>query len=271
MDPTLFATLRIQWTAGSSFAARDAASGPLRVVISESLANALWPSQRAVGRRLRLDLFNGITPEVIGVVRDIHLMDPRTPVRPIAYLADARFPSETRDVLIRTSGDPASIVPAMRVVLSDLDPSVPLSRAAPLTELVDGALASDRFTALLLSAFAILALSLGAIGVFGVISNDVSRRRREMAIRMALGARRGAVVRLVLKQALARAFWGIGFGMALALLFARSMQSLLFGVAPNDAASLVSVALLLCGVTTVATLVPTLQATRSSLGWLREG
>ena len=254
-----------------TFDRRDAAGGTTRVVISESLATALWPRQRAVGRRLRLDLFNGITPEVIGVVRDVHLMDPRTPARPLAYLADARFPSDTRDVLIRAEGEAASVVPAMRTILSDLDPSIPLSQATPLVDLAERAVASDRFTALLLSAFAMVALSLGAIGVFGVISNDVARRRREIAIRMALGARRGAVVRLMSKQALARACLGIGVGTVLALVFGRSMQSLLFAVSPTDPASFLGVGLLLCSVTAVATLLPAMDATRSSLASLREG
>ena len=202
--------------------------------------------------------------EVIGVVRDVHLMDPRTPVRPIAYLSDARFPSDTRDVVVRVNGDPGSIVPSMRSVLAALEPDVPLYQITTMPDLVDRTIASDRFTTFLLSVFAGVALLLGGVGVFGVISSDVARRRKEIGIRMALGARASTVIVMMVKQALVRAAIGVGAGSALALVAAYSMRSLLFGVAPNDPISFLLVATALLGLTTVSTLIPAVQALRSS-------
>jgi len=141
-----------------------------------------------------------------------------------------------------------------------------------LGQLVDRAVASDRFTTFLLSAFAALALLLGCVGVFGVISSEVAGRRREIGIRMALGAGTSAVIRMMLTRALSRALWGVGAGSVLALLLAYSMQSLLFGVAPNDPASFLIVAMLLFCLAAVATIIPTVQAIRSCpLIALREG
>ena len=236
------------------------------------MADALWPRQDALGHRLHLDLYNGITVEVIGIVRDVYLMDPRTPVRPIAYLSDSRFPSDTRDVVVRVNGDPGAVVPSLRSVLAALEPDVPLYQVTTMPDLVDRTVASDRFTTFLLSAFASVALMLGGVGVFGVISSDVARRRKEIGIRMALGARTSVVIVMMIKQALVRASVGVAAGSALALVAAYSMQSLLFGVAPTDPLSFLLVATALLGLATVATLIPAVQALRSSpVRSLREG
>jgi predicted permease len=271
VDRALFQTLRIPVLRGRTFDSTEAAGMP-QVVISESMSDALWPRQDAVGHRLHLDLYNGITVEVIGIVRDVYLMDPRTPVRPIAYLSDTRFPSDTRDIVVRVNGDPGVLVPSLRSVLAALEPDVPLYQATTMPELVDRTVASDRFTTFLLSAFAGVALLLGGVGVFGVISSDVARRRKEIGIRMALGARTSVVILMMVKQALLRASVGVAAGSALALVAAYSMQSLLFGVAPTDPLSFLLVATALLGLATVATLIPAVQALRSSpVTALREG
>jgi predicted permease len=271
VDTAVFQTLRIPVLRGRTFDSDEAAGTP-HVVISESMADALWPRQDALGRRLHLDLYNGITVEVIGIVRDVYLMDPRTPVRPIAYLSDARFPSDTRDVVVRVNGDPAAMVPSLRSVLAALEPDVPLFQVTTMPDLVDRTVASDRFTTFLLSAFAGVALLLGGVGVFGVISSDVARRRKEIGIRMALGARTSVVILMMVKQALLRASAGLAAGSALALAAAYSMRSLLFGVAPTDPLSFLLVATALLGLATVATLIPAVHALRASpVTSLREG
>ncbi len=271
VDTALFQTLRIPVLRGRTFDSAEAAGTP-HVVISESMADALWPRQDALGHRLHLDLYNGITVEVIGIVRDVYLMDPRTPVRPIAYLSDARFPSDTRDVVVRVNGDPGAMVPSLRSVLAALEPDVPLFQVTTMPDLVDRTVASDRFTTFLLSAFAGVALLLGGVGVFGVISSDVARRRKEIGIRMALGARTSVVVLMMVKQALLRASAGVAAGSALALAAAYSMRSLLFGVAPTDPLSFLLVATALLSLATVATLIPAVQALRASpITSLREG
>jgi ABC-type antimicrobial peptide transport system permease subunit len=272
VDSTIFRTLRIPLIRGSGFDETKTATSPIRVVVSESLADALWPRQNAVGHTIRLELYNGIVAEVVGVVGDVHIVDPRTPVRPIAFLPDSRFPSDTRDIVVRVQGDAASIVASLRRALADLEPNVPLYQAAPLADLVDRTTASDRFITFLLAAFAAIALVLGGVGVFGVIAGDVSRRRKEIGIRMALGARAPVIFGMMLERTLVPAMWGVGAGCVLAAAIAYSMRSLLFRVAPHDTASFVGVSALLLALAAFATLIPTRHAIHASpLDALREG
>jgi predicted permease len=271
VDTAALEALGVRLIAGAFFDGTER-QGPARALVSRGLAQSFWPTGEAIGRRVRLDMYGTLTAEVIGVVDDVHLMDPRTPVRPIVYLPAARFPFAVRDVVIRTSSTIGSVVPPLRSILSELDPSLPIYAVATMPELVDTALATDRFTTLVLIAFAVAALALAAVGVFGVLAGDVTRRRREIGIRMALGAGRARVVFLLLRASLRRAAAGIGAGTALAILLARGMSSLLFGVEPTDPVSLLSVAGLVFLVAAAATMAPTLQAIRRSpLSVLREG
>jgi predicted permease len=271
-DAALFNTLRIPVVRGRVFDSSESITGPPRIVISESLARALWPGQDAIGRRLHLDLYNGIAGEVIGVVSDVHLMDPRTAPRPAAYLSNARFPDDTRDVVVRVSGDADLMGSALRRTISEVDPDATVYQIVGLPQLVAGSVAGDRFTTFLLSLFAAIALALSGIGVFGVISGDVALRRKELGIRMALGARTRDVLWMMLKQALARAAAGVACGGVVALALARSMRSLLFGVGPADPLSFLTVAIIVFGLASVATLIPAIRAIQSSpLVTLREG
>jgi putative ABC transport system permease protein len=271
VDTAALEALGVRLITGAFFDGTER-QGPARALVSRGLAQSFWPTGDAIGRRIRLDMYGTLTAEVIGVVDDVHLMDPRTPTRPIVYLPAARFPFPVRDVVIRTASTSGSVVPALRSIVSELDPSLPVYAVATMPELVDTALASDRFTTLVLVAFAVAALSLAAVGVFGVFAGDVTRRRREIGIRMALGAGRARVVLLLLRASLQRAAAGIGAGTALAILLARGMSSLLFGVKPTDPVSLAAVAGLVFLVAAAATMAPTLLAIRRSpLSVLREG
>ena len=272
VNGTLFESLRIPVRAGTTFDERDGDAGPISVVVSENLARALWPGQPAVGHQLFLALYNGITGTVIGVVGDVHFVDPRTPVRPAAYLSHARFPSDTRDLVVRASGDPSAIVPALRAEVAALAPGVPLYLVEPMTDAVDVALAQERFTAFVLSAFAGIALLLGGVGVFGVIAGEVARRRQEIGLRMALGAGRSRVTWMMLRQTMTRAAIGIAAGVVLTMWLARSMTSLLFGVAPLDPASYASAIVAVLALALAATLLPVVSALRRTpIAALREG
>jgi putative ABC transport system permease protein len=271
-DAGFFRTLRVPAERGVLFERREGGDGPLRVVVSRGLADALWLGEEPVGRRLRLELYGGITADVIGVVPDLHLMDARTAPRPTAYLAEGRFPDSVRDLVVRVDGDPTAVVPGLRGVLASLEPDATLYRVTPLPGLVAGSLARERFTARLLSAFAGLAWVLSAVGIFGVISTEVATRRREIGIRMAVGARPSRVVLMLLRQALSRASLGVAAGVGLSVVLGRLMKSLLFGVPPDDSTSLLTAVLVAVAVVALATLLPALQAARSSsLAALREG
>jgi len=263
-DGALFQTLRIPMVTGSTFDGRDAHDAPPRAIVNQTLARTLWPSGNPIGRRLRVPMFNGIVPEVIGVVGDVHLMDSRTPVRGTVYLSNSRFPSDALDLIVRGNVDGESLVSSVRSVVTALDPAVPMYQVTTLDGLVGRTLARDKFTAALLGAFAVVSLLLAAIGIYGVFAGDVAQRRKEIGIRVALGAPSGGVVRLVMRRAVSRAVVGVALGTIGALLAARAMASLLFGVGAADPASFVGVAALLLVVAVSATLIPALRAARVS-------
>ena len=264
VDADLFRTLRTPLVAGSTFDSRDALDAPPRVVINRTLAQRLWPSESPIGKRLHVPMFNGIVPEVIGVVGDVHLMDSRTPARGTIYLANSRFPMDALDLVVRSSMDGASVMRSLQSVVTALDPALPVYWVTPLDDLVGRALSRDRFTAALLGAFAVVSLLLAAVGIYGVFAGDVAQRRKEIGIRVALGAPSGGVIALVMRRALARAVVGVALGTIGALVAGRAMRSLLFGVGAADPVSFVGVATLLLVVAVAATLVPAVRAARVS-------
>ena len=262
-DAELFRTLRVPLVAGSTFDSRDVLDAPPRVIVNRSLARRLWGSENPIGKRVRVPMFNGIVPEVIGVVGDVHLMDARTPARSAIYLANARFPMDALDLVVRTS-DGASVVKSLQSIVTALDPTLPVYQVTMLDDLVGRSLSRDRFTAALLGAFALVSLLLAAVGIYGVFAGDVAQRRKEIGIRVALGAPSAGVIALVMRRAMTRAVLGVALGMASALLAARAMRSLLFGVGSADPVSFVGVAALLLLVAVAATLVPAVRAARVS-------
>jgi predicted permease len=264
-DGALFQALRVPLLAGATFDARDAAAqAPPRAIVNQALARKLWPTGNPIGRRLRVPMFNGIEPEVIGVVGDVHLMDARTPPRSTVYLANARFPSEVLDLVVRGSADEASLVASLRAEVTALDVAVPVYQVTTMDGLVGRSLARDRFTAVMLGAFAVVSLLLAAVGIYGVFAADVAQRRKEIGIRMALGAPSGGVIALVMRRAVIRAAVGVALGVVGALVAARAMSSLLLGVGATDPFSFVGVVVLLLVVAVAATLVPALRASRVS-------
>ncbi|HEX5074713.1 MAG TPA: ABC transporter permease [Gemmatimonadaceae bacterium] len=264
IDADLFRTLRVPLVAGSTFDTHDGPDTPPRVIVNRTLARRFWPSENPIGKRLRVPMFGGIVPEVIGVVGDVHLMDARTPARGAIYLANARFPMDALDLVVRTNADGASVVRSLQAIVGALDPSLPVYGVTMLDDTVGRALARDRFTAALLGAFAIVSLLLAAVGIYGVFAGDVAQRRKEIGIRVALGAPWGGVIALVMRRAVTRAVSGVALGTVAALLAARAMRSLLFGVGAADPVSFLGVATLLLLVAVAATLVPAVRAARVS-------
>jgi putative ABC transport system permease protein len=264
VDAQVFKTLRVPMLSGTTFDSRDRLDAPPRVVVSKAMARALWPNSNPIGKRLRLPMFNGISPEVIGVVGDMHLMDARTAVRPTVYLADTKIAVDARDIVVRGAVSAEGLVASLRAAVASIDPGVPVSQVTTLDGLVGRSLARDRFTALLLGAFAVVSLLLAGVGVYGVFAGDVAQRRKEIDIRVALGAPSGGVVRLVMRRAIVRASLGVALGTAAALVAANAMQSMLFGVKSTDPVSFGGVAVLLLLVAVAATLVPALRAARVS-------
>jgi putative ABC transport system permease protein len=263
VDTSYFAALRIPIISGRPFASVEASDGPPRALVSQALARTLWGDGNPLDHRISIDLFNTTTAVVIGVVGDVHYGDVRTPSRPAAYLSTNRFASSERDLIVRSSqGSATSYIEPIRRTLASLDSSIPLYRASSLERVVDERLAQERFVTALLSAFALLALALTAVGVHGVLSTDVALRRREIGIRVALGADRGSVYALVLRRMTAPTVLGMAIGIGGAVLLSRALSALVFGITTTDVATFGIVILTIAVVAVVATWLPAFRATR---------
>ncbi len=246
-----FRTMGAAIVAGRDFTEQDLIGEPWRVIISQRLAQTLWPGENAVGRTMLLWKGQGDRPaEVIGVaadMRDWGLDGDRSLAVYIPYYMGGFSPAQ---FVIHANVPPVTLMPALRAALHALQPDLPISNVRTFDDLIGESVASRRFTMLLLAALAGLALVLALAGVYGVLSYSVSRRRSEIGMRIALGASRGSVLRLIIVQGMRPVIVGLFIGIAGALLLSRLMTSLLFGVTAVDALTYGGVAtlLLLCAV-----------------------
>jgi putative ABC transport system permease protein len=232
-------------------------------MVSESLARRLWPGGSAIGQQLVVDYSTaGTYPyEVVGVVGDLRFRGPRSEPRPEIYLSHAQRSYLILNVVVRTGGDPRALVPALRDALHEIDPQKPAQGLHPLADLLGATYARDRQVMAILLLFAIAATVLAALGVYGVLSQRVRERSREIGIRMALGADAGGLVRLVAGAGLRLVAAGAAAGMMVAWMTSRALGGLLFGVAATDAATSVAV---MAGVGVVGLLAAALPSWRAT-------
>lgn len=264
VSPGFFELLDVQPIAGRTFTDQDHADAPRAIVINETLANAGWPGQEAVGRRMRSGGENSEAPwmTVVGVIPDIRRGDVARPVRPELYLAAAQVTPRTLRLLVRTAGEPSAIVPAVRAAVRGLDPQLPLFRVRVLEAELSDTVALERFRALLLASFAAIALLLAAIGIYGVTAHAVGQRTQEIGVRLALGAAGRDVIALVLGQHLRPALLGVVVGVSGAFALGRYLQSLVYGVSVTDPLTFGLMAAGLLAVAVAACTLPALRATR---------
>jgi len=263
VTPGYFDLMEIGLVAGRPFLPSDGAEAAPVVIVNETLARAKFPDGDAVGRRLNINPFDEpVWREIVGVARDVKNFGVRQGSRYAMYTPQEQIPSPFMSVVVRTAMDPEAAVPMLRREISALDPRLAASGVTTLDSLVRGALAPDRFLAGLLSLFAGVALLLAAVGLYGVVSYDVTRRQREMGIRMAMGATAGEIVSLVLRGTMSRVALGIGIGLVAGAFVTRLFESLLFGVSQRDPLTIAGVVLLLAGVGLAAAALPALRATR---------
>jgi len=256
--PGYFETLRIPVLRGRVFSNADRGDTQL-VVINEALAERFWPGQEAVGQMVRLDEEDP-PAEVIGVVATARYRTLGEDPRPYLY-QNLLQNQETGQVLIaRTSGDPAALVPTLRSIVRSADRRVPILVASSFEEAMGTALLLPRMGATVFGLFGVLGMLLAAVGLYGVMAYLVSRRAREMGIRMALGADRGQVLALVVKQGLARTFLGIGIGLVAAFGMTRAIAAILYGVSPTDPVTFIGVSLALIAIATLASWIPARRA-----------
>jgi len=247
----------------------DVAEAPQVAVINAAMARKYWPDQDPLGRRFRQGSEDHPWVSVVGVVADVRHNGITGITKPKFYRPAAQFhlssgnPPRNMNLVVKTTAtDPMSLTPTVRAALRRIDPGVPLAAPRTMQEVVRGAKATPRFAGHLLALFAALALTLAAVGVYGVLSYAVSERTPEIGVRMALGAQPGVVQRLVVAAGAARVGTGVALGGAVALALAHVMASLLYGVPARDPVTFAAVASLLALVGLAATWLPARRAAR---------
>lgn len=252
-----FNTLGIPLLAGRAFDLHDDLASRKVGIVDEDVAQRLWPGESAIGKRFAYnrDLFT-----VVGVVGHIRATTVESDPRPQVYWSALQW-VQTRAVLaVRSNADARQLLPAVTSAIRTVDPEQSVFDARPMAEIVSRSLAQRRVTTALMLGFAVVALLLSAVGIYGVVAYGVTQRRREFGIRVALGARRTDVTRLVVWQGTSMALVGTAIGIALALLGTGALTHLVFGVAPRDVTSLVVAAATLLGVAALASWIPARRA-----------
>jgi putative ABC transport system permease protein len=236
------------------------------LLINERLARRLFPGVNAVGERLVVDFGKPFRGEIVGVVSDVRLYGQVNDVPDQMYFSirqpGAGFGATRMRLVARVQGDPTSITPQVRGVLRGLDPDVPLASVEPMADILSGSIRDVRFRAGLLAGFAGVAFLLAVTGLYSVLAYSVTRRSRELGIRIALGARSAEVFRLVVREGMRLVTIGVTLGLAGSLVAIRFVSGLLFGVASTDASVFVGVTLALGGAGLAACVLPARRATR---------
>ena len=268
VSDALFSTLGVPLLRGRVFDVRDEIGNPPSVIISESLAKKYFSGVDPIGRRLKIGgPERPIGPknpwlEVVGVVGDIKYSGLDAAPEPTYYMPYRQNPWNDQFVVVRAASDPAALASAAREAVAALDKDVPVARLRTMDELMTASVAPPKFRTVLVTIFALVGLLLAAIGIYGVMAFAVAERTHELGVRIALGADRSAVLRLVLGETIALAAIGIGLGLAGALAATRLIQSLLFGVTATDGLTFMAISALLVVTALVASYVPARRALR---------
>ncbi len=267
IEPGYFRTMGIPLLRGRTFNEREFAQQSNAVMINKTFAEEYCRGENPLGKKIIIDAAaqNGKDnppDEIIGMVGDVHELSLAAAPKPLVYWAYPELPYRVMTVVVRTATPPMSLVPAIRGVLRRIDKDQPIAKISTMDQLVANSVAGSRFTTLLLSAFAGLALGLACIGIYGVMAYSVAQRTHELGIRMALGAHPANVLRMVIREGMFLAAGGIIIGIGGALVLGRVLQSLLFEIKPTDAATFVTVAIVLAAVSAVACWIPARRATK---------
>ncbi len=257
VDAGYFETLQIRLIAGRRLEVTDDATAPTVLLINESAADRYFPGDDPLGQRIRLW---GSNREIVGVIANERFRGPAEVTPPAVYLPLKQAPSPTGSLLLRVDRNPELFVASVRGIVRELDPALPLSGVEPMAVTLRDSMEQRRFTMLLLGIFATVALVLAVVGVHGVLTYTVAQRKQEIGIRMALGADRHTVQRLIVGHGVLLTFGGLGIGLIGALIGTRLMRSLLFAVSPTDPATIAAVGVLLAIVAVVASYLPARRA-----------
>ncbi len=257
--PNFFETLRIPFVSGRAFTDGDRKDTKQVAIINEAMAKQFWPNQHAMGKRFHF-FGETVLREVVGVVRNTVVNNIGEEAQPLAYLPLTQDYSPAVTMQVRTSSQPEAVISPVRSQVQSLDTNLALTNVNTIAELIDQGLWAPRVGAALLSVFGALALLLAVVGVYGVLSYSVNQQKREIGIRMALGAQTGRVLQLVVGQGMRLAFAGLILGLLIALAAMRMLSSLLFGVSAHDPLIFVGVFLVLASAATLACYLPARSA-----------
>ncbi|HEX4949197.1 MAG TPA: FtsX-like permease family protein, partial [Blastocatellia bacterium] len=261
VSPEYFDTMKIPLRQGRSFLSSDHETAPRVVVISETTARRYFPNENPIGKRLGFGLEKPDWREIVGVVGDVRHFGLSQDSRPTMYFSSLQISRSVTNILLRVQGDPANYVTVLRRDVQTLDKNLALSATLTMDEAVATTIATPRLLMLLFAGFAVVALLLAALGIYGVMAYAVSTRTHEVGIRIALGAESRDVLRLIVGQGMKLALIGVAIGLTASLALTRLMKSLLFGVSTTDPLTFAGVALLLTLIALLACWVPARRAT----------
>jgi putative ABC transport system permease protein len=260
VSPDFFQALDIRLIKGRLFTEQDSGTGPKVAIITESMAAMSFPNEEPLGKYLKLDDKQNST--IVGVVKDVRYTHPNNPVGPAIFQPIAQAPIIVNNLIVRTTADPLSSAMHVQKAVWDEIADQPIENVTTMGRIVAASIADTRFYSIIFSAFAALALLLGALGIYSVVSYAVSRRTHEIGVRVALGAQRKDVIRLVIWQGLTMTLIGVAVGVCVAAALARVMKNLLFSVSTTDPLTYFAISLLLISVSVLGSWIPARRATK---------
>jgi len=261
VTPEFFSLMKIPLKTGRLFTAQED-STPLVMIVNEAFATRYFPGQSALGKRISVGYDSDSLREIVGVVGDVRRTSLSEEPAPAMYLPHRQASFPTLTLLVRTRGNATNVPAALTRALTVLDPDQALGKIKPMRTVFASSLARQRFSASLLGIFAMMALALSAVGIFGVMTAMVTQRTRELAVRLALGAHPRKVLQLVLSHGATLAGIGIAIGLFGAFALSRVVAGMLYNVAATDPLTLLSVSMLLAAVALLACYIPARRATR---------
>ena len=261
ISPEWFRTMRVPIRSGRDFTNADNSLAPKVVIVNETFARQFWPNQNPLGKHIIVGR-GPVASEVIGVAADIKNKGIEQDTQPQLYLSFSQLPWGNMNLLVRTAVPPQNMTSAVRAQVAAVDPEQPVTKVQTVDDLVENSRAQPRFTMMLLSVFSAAALVLAVIGIYGVLSYSVAQRRQEFGIRLALGAERTDILRLVVRQGLILSIAGIGLGLIVALFLTQLMSSMLYKVGTRDLATFALTPLVFLGIALLASYLPARRATK---------
>jgi putative ABC transport system permease protein len=262
VSPGYFKAIGIPLLRGRLFTERDRKDTTRVVIINETMAKRFFPGEDPIGKRIHVTMGPVLYREIVGIVGDVKHDGLEEQTGAQTYEPYAQQPFSGMTLIARTAGDPARLSGAIRGEVLKIDKEQPVSNIRTLKDFLSTAVAQQRFSVLLLGIFAAVAMTLACVGIYGVLSYSVTQRRREIGVRMALGAARRDVLRLVIGHAMLLTLTGVAIGLGAAFALTRAMSTLLFGVSATDPTTFGLIALLLVAVALLAALVPARRATK---------